>query len=118
MENKNKSEPLTYTSHSDYATFCSWKGTGVRLLQIYPQNSGCISIFPLFTQYCPSIPPSFTSTKLYLAITTNHEAPLYAIFSSLSIIPHTQAPIYPSTPYSHTPPLHATSQIISHIHTQ
>ena len=39
---------------------------------------------------------------------------LYAVFSSLPLIPHSQTPIYPSAPYSHTHSLHATSQTISH----
>jgi hypothetical protein len=73
---------------------------------------------PPFTQYCPSIPPSLTSTKIYPVISINHEATLYAIFSNLPLIPHSQAPIYSSAPYSHTPPLHVTSQTISHIHTK
>jgi hypothetical protein len=71
-------------------------------------------ISPPFIEYCPSVLPSLTSTKLYPVMSTDHEAALYAIFSSLPPIPHSRSPIYSPSHYSHT--LHSMSHY-THTHT-
>ena len=104
METKNiKSRPLKFNLSFTLGYLLLAEGDGVVFTSDLPTKVCMHFSPPPFIQYCPSILPPLTWTKLYLIITTNNEAPLYAIFSSLPPIPHSQPPIYPSAPNSHTP---------------